>query len=203
MQRLFGIPVDELAVGLAVALGLLGGVIAVLALRHRILLRLALRTLTRRRGRAALIVAGLMLGTTIISSALVTGDIMSRTVRGSVVDTLGQTDEYVAVRGAEGDQPVFFSAARVPAIERALRRTGAVDAVAPAVIAPVALQDIRSRRTEARVSLYAPAAGFDSLPLDALPADAVYLNPDAATKLDARAGDRLRLLAGARDVSVR
>ena len=50
---------------------------------------------------------------------------------------------------------MFFSQTRVPAIERAVRATGAVDAVAPAIIAPVALQNTRSRRTEARVSLYA------------------------------------------------
>ncbi len=131
MQRLFGMPVDELAVGLAIALGLLIGVIAALALRHRILLRLGLRNVTRRRGRAALIVAGLMLGTTIICSALVTGDIMSRTVRTSVIEALGQTDEVVAVHGAEGEQPEFFPERQFASVERALRRTGRVDASRP------------------------------------------------------------------------
>lgn len=203
MQRLFGVPVDALALGLAIALGLLAAVMVTLALRHRILLRLGLRNVVRRRGRALLIVTGLMLGTTIICSALVTGDIMSRTVRGAVIETYGQADELVAVRGAEDAQPVFFSQARVPAIERALRRTGAVDAVAPAVIAPVALQDVRTRRTEARVSLYAAADGFDTLRLSALAPRHVYLNQDAADKLGARAGDTLRLLAGARRATVR
>src|SRR3954454_17461781 len=168
MQRLFGVPVGELAIVLAALLGALGATLGVLALRHRILLRLALRNLTRRRGRALLIVAGLMLGTTIICSALVTGDIMSRTVRGSVIQSLGQTDELVAVRGATGEQPEFFSASHFAPVERALRATGQVDGVAPAIIAPVAVQDTRSRQIEARVSLYAPdpahLAGFGSLP---------------------------------------
>jgi putative ABC transport system permease protein len=156
MQRLFGIPVDSLAIALALALGALFAVVGVLALRHRILLRLGLRNLARRRGRSALIVVGLMLGTTIICSALVTGDTMSRTVRGSVIQTYGQTDELVSVRGAEGESPEYFSATHAPAVERALRRTGLVDGVAPAIIAPVSLQDARSRQTEARASLYAP-----------------------------------------------
>jgi hypothetical protein len=85
VQKLFGIPMGDLAVGLAIALGLAIGVVAALALRNRFLARLGLRNLARRRGRAALIVAGLMLGTTIITSALVTGDTMNRTVRSSVI----------------------------------------------------------------------------------------------------------------------
>jgi putative ABC transport system permease protein len=201
MQRLFGIPVDSLALALAVALGLVGAAVAVLALRHRILLRLALRNLRRRPGRAALIVTGLMLGTTIICSALVTGDTMGRTVRGSVIETLGTTDELVAVRGADRDQPEFFPQSRFAAVDRALRATGLVDGTAPAIVLPVAVQDVRSRQTEARVSLFAPdpahLAGFGRLDLTALGANEVYLDRDAAAKLDARAGDRVDVLAGA------
>ena len=82
MQRLLGLPVDDVALALVLALGAVAGGVALLALRHRILLRIGLRNLARRRGRTVLIVAGLMLGTTIICSALVTGDTMSRTIRG-------------------------------------------------------------------------------------------------------------------------
>jgi len=200
MQRLLGIPVDSLALALALLLGLVGAAVTVLALRHPILLRLALRNLLRRPGRAALIVTGLMLGTTIICSALVTGDTMSRTVRGSVIETLGRTDELVAVRGADRDQPEFFPQSRFAAVDRALRATGLVDGTAPAIVLGVAVQDVRSRQTEARVSLFAPdpahLAGFGRLDLTALGANEVYLDRDAAAKLDARAGDRIDVLAG-------
>ncbi|HEU4971069.1 MAG TPA: hypothetical protein VFT35_03930, partial [Gaiellaceae bacterium] len=64
MNELFGIPIDTLLVVLATALVVAAGVLAVLALRNRILLKLALRSATRRPGRSALIVVGLMLGTT-------------------------------------------------------------------------------------------------------------------------------------------
>ena len=164
VQRLFGIPMGDLAVGLSIALGLAIGIVAACALRNRFLLRLGLRNLTRRPGRAALIVVGLMLGTTIIASALVTGDTMNRTVRASVIESLGRTDELVSVRGTdrEGAPAIstasnvdYFSQDSFPQIERALRRTGLVDGVAPAIIEPVAVQDTTSRRTEARVSLFA------------------------------------------------
>jgi ABC-type lipoprotein release transport system permease subunit len=208
MQKVVGIPVGDLAVVLTIALGVVGGAVAVLALRHRILLRLSLRNLTRRRGRTALIVAGLMLGTTIICSALVTGDTISRTIRASVVQTLGQTDELVAVRGAESETPEFFAASHFGAVDRELRATGLVDGTAPAIIVPVAVQDARSRQTEARVSLYAPdpahMAGFGpirttagrTVSLAGLGPSEVYLNADAADELQARAGDRLQILSG-------
>jgi putative ABC transport system permease protein len=207
MQRLFGAPVGDLAIALAIALGVVVAAVSALALRHRILLRLGLRNLARRPARAALIVVGLMLGTTIICSALVTGDTMSRTVRGSVIQTLGTTDELVAVRGAEGEQPEFFPESRFGAVERALRATGLVDGVAPAIVVPVAVQDMRSRQTEARVSLFAPdpahLAGFGALDLGALRPGEVLLNQDAADELAARAGDRIDVLAGTNRTSVK
>src|SRR5690349_23453240 len=148
----------DLAVGLSVALGLAIGIVAACALRNRILLRLGLRNLTRRPGRAALIVTGLMLGTTIIASALITGDTMNRTVRSAVIESLGRTDEMVSTRGAdtasamvEGQGPggvEYLRASEVPAIERTMRATGLVDGVVPAIMEPVAVQDLSSRQTE-------------------------------------------------------
>src|SRR4030067_737492 len=105
MQELFGIPVDTLLVILAVALVVALGLVGVLALRNRILLKLAVRNVGRRRGRSALIVVGLMLGTTIIAAALTTGDTMNHTVRATAVDALGETDETIAARGAGDDHP--------------------------------------------------------------------------------------------------
>ena len=58
MQEVFGIPVDTLLVILAVALAVALGLVGVLALRNRILLKLAVRNVGRRRGRSALIVVG-------------------------------------------------------------------------------------------------------------------------------------------------
>src|SRR5512134_943284 len=101
MQKLFGIPVDTLLVVLGVALAAAALIVAVLAVRHPILVKLGVRNVGRRRGRTALIVVGLMLGTTIVATALTTGDTMSHTIRSTAVATLGQTDELVSARGTE------------------------------------------------------------------------------------------------------
>jgi putative ABC transport system permease protein len=224
MQRLFGIPMGGLAVALAIGLGLVLGVSAALALRNRVLFRLGVRNLTRRRGRAALIVTGLMLGTTIIASALTTGDTMNRTVRSSVIEALGRTDELVSVRGTERSAGLdastassidYFPESEFPAVARALRRTGLVDGAAPAIIEPVALQDMTTRRTEARVSLFATdptkmrglGAIHDvkghALTLGALGPGEVYLDRDARDELGAHVGDRVRVLNASRTADVR
>src|SRR5438105_5826953 len=99
MSKLFGIQVGSLAVVLVGTLAIALGAVAVLALRNRVFLRLGLRNVGRRRGRSALIVAGLMLGTAIITAALATGDTMSQTIRSAATSALGQTDEVVAAKG--------------------------------------------------------------------------------------------------------
>src|SRR6478672_11394998 len=101
MNELFGIPTGTLAAVLALTLAIVLGLLAALALRNRVFLRLGVRNVGRRRGRSALIVVGLMLGTAIITAALATGDTMSHTIRSAAVSSLGQTDEVVAARGVE------------------------------------------------------------------------------------------------------
>jgi multisubunit Na+/H+ antiporter MnhB subunit len=69
MNELFGIPMDTLLAVLAVMLTAVVGALGLLALRNRVLLKLGVRNVGRRRARSALIVVGLMLGTTIIAAA--------------------------------------------------------------------------------------------------------------------------------------
>ena len=69
MKEVFGIPADTLLVVLLVGLGVALAALAALGVRNRILVKLAVRSVGRRRGRSALIVLGLMLGTTIIAAA--------------------------------------------------------------------------------------------------------------------------------------
>ena len=82
MTKLFGIPVETLAVVLAgAARWRRSAPSRVLALRNRMFFRMGVRNVRRRPGRSVLIVVGLMLGTAIIAAALATGDTMGRTVR--------------------------------------------------------------------------------------------------------------------------
>jgi putative ABC transport system permease protein len=215
MSRLFGAPVGSLAAVLAGVLMLVLGAVAVLALRNRVFFRLGVRNVRRRPARTALIVAGSMLGTAIIAAALTTGDTMSHTIRGAAVTALGQTDEVVAAKGidtalaadgaATGDR--YFPQGYADRIAQRMRPTGLVDGVAPVIVEPIAVLDVASRQSEPEVTLFAsdPArlrdfgamrSGGTTRSLADLGPGEVYLNAKAAEKLDAHAGDVVRVLAG-------
>jgi putative ABC transport system permease protein len=220
VRELFGIPMGALAAVLALVCAAAVGGIAVLALRNRIFFRLGIRNLARRRARTALIVAGLMLGTAIISSALSTGDTISSTIRGIAVEALGQTDEIVSIAGAEAaggegyEGLGYFAADAYPEVERAARAIPEVDGVAPAIIEAVAILDTTSRQTEPRVTLFAtdPAKleGFGEIRAtdgagvalaDLGPGEA-FLTADGAEELGASAGDELTVFAAGGTASV-
>src|SRR5436305_4226825 len=215
-------PVGGLAAVLILILAVVLAAVAVLALRNRVFLRLGVRNLGRRRGRSALIVVGLMLGTAIITAALATGDTMSHTIRSAAVSALGQTDEIVAAKGVETSLATandatgarYFPASYANRIADATSGSGLVDGVAPVIFEPVAAQDVSSRQNEPSVMLFAsdPArlqgfgdirAGGETVSLAELGPGQVYLNAEGADKLGARPGDTLRLLVGNRVGTVR
>jgi putative ABC transport system permease protein len=222
MSKLFGVPVASLALVLGALLVVALAVIGSFAVRHRIVLRLGLRNMSRRRGRAALIVAGLMLGTAIITAALATGDTMSHTIRSVTISALGRTDEVIAAKGigaafstqSAGTGSRYFPQRYVARVAKATEGTGLVAGVEPAIVEPVAVQDLTSRQTESRVTLFAsdPArmgafgairSGSTPVSLGDLRPGEIYLNAKGAEKLAAKAGDRLRVLAGTRRATVR
>jgi putative ABC transport system permease protein len=218
MNEFFGIPMEPLATTLVVLVVVLIGALTALALRNRIFLRLGVRNVTRRRARTALIVLGLMLGTTIISSALVTGDTMSHTIRASAVQALGKTDVLVSVKGAEVDPAVqlgsttgieYFPERVLQEVEYDLtRHQKLIDGVAPAIVESLAVQNRTTRQNEPRVTLFASTqshlAAFGDIHrssdgaiqyLNDLRPGEVFLNEDAAADLQAHQGDALRLFA--------
>jgi len=217
MKEVFGIPAATLLVILLVGLLVASSVLGLLALRNRILVRLAVRNVGRRRGRSALIVVGLMLGTTIIAAALTTGDTMRHTIRSTAVDTLGATDETVAPKGAADDIPGALGAASgtgwvseltLSEVEAAAESSDLVDGVNGAIIEQVAVQAPAQGQIEPSVVLFAadasrmegfsPIRGSDGteLSLGDLRDREVYLNEKAGSELGVEAGDRVLVYSG-------
>ncbi len=225
MQRLFGIPIGALGATLVAVAGVCVAVIAALALRNVAFFRLGIRNVRRRPGRSALIVVGLMLATAIIAAALGTGDTMSRTVRSSTLRALGNTDEWITVKGARpdltgsaavaGSTTQTFDERVVGDVRRALTGSALVDGIAPAITRTVAAQDVTSRRTEPAVALFAPdasrMAGFGTITtttgrrvdLASLAPGDAFLGRRAATALGAQRGDRVAVLAGDHRLTLR
>jgi putative ABC transport system permease protein len=225
MSELFGAPMGTLALVMLVVLALALAALGVMGVRNRVFLRLGVRNVGRRRGRSALIVAGLMLGTAIIAAALATGDTMSQTIRSSAVASLGQTDETVSASAAKAVLPGtdtgaatgvrYFPFSYYEEIKRAVSGSPLVDGVAPAIVEPVAVQDVSTRQNEPRVTLFASepsslggfgeitAAAGRTVSLAALAPGEVFLNETAAEELKGRQGDELRVLAGRSQAAMR
>jgi putative ABC transport system permease protein len=225
MTKLFGVPLGPLAAVMIAIVAVALGVLAAFALRNRVLLRLGIRNVGRRRGRSALIVLGLMLGTAIIASALATGDTMSHTIRAGAVKSLGYTDEVIGAKGAKPTLAVtdagfatgvaYFPASYSQRVSAAVSSTGLVDGVAPAIIEPVAALDARTRQNEPQMTLFAtnPAdmRGFGvirdragrAVSLAQLHRGEVFLNIKAAEQLDAHPGDTVLVLAGQHRMAAR
>lgn len=219
MRELFGAPVGTLTAVLVLLLAIALACVCVLGFRRPVLAKLGVRNLGRRRGRTAIIVTGLMLGTMTIGSALGFGDIMAHTVRTSVITSLGQTDEVVSARASDAPDVAtlgqeaavrYLTPDEVAAVLAAARDIPMVDAVAPGISEPVAVRDVTSRRNEPQLMLFAtdPAAmpGFGSLSQESgasadladLAADETFLDAEAADALDAQEGDRIEVYAGNR-----
>ncbi len=177
MTKLFGVPLGPLAVVSVALLAVALGLIALLALRNRVLLRLGMRNASRRRARSALIVLGLMLGTALFAAALATGDTMSHTIRSGAIKSLGYTDELVQTKGAKptlagaetgaATGVRYFPTSDYARVAAALVGSRLVDGVAPAIIEPGAALDARTRQNEPQLTVFAtdPArmSGFGTI----------------------------------------
>ena len=133
MERLFGLPVDQLTIAL-VGVFLLGvAVIAVIAARNRVVFKMAVRNIPRRRAQSTLIVVGLMLATLLFSASFATGDTLAHSIRVEVLSFTGHVDEVVRsdLRDDAGRR-AFFDASVYDDIVGALT-DAPVDGVMPVI----------------------------------------------------------------------
>ncbi len=92
MDNLFGVPLTNILIALVVMSGVIFGVLAFIAWRNPLLVRMGLRNLARRKMQTGLIVVGLMLSTLIISAAFATGDTVGYSVTNTVYNDFGAAD---------------------------------------------------------------------------------------------------------------
>src|SRR5216683_740692 len=105
MTQLFGIPIDTLSTLLLITTLAIIGVVALLALGNTIFFKIGVRNIPRRRTQMWLIIFALMLSTTLLSSVLATGDVITGAVQSVSVYNLGNVDETIS--GGHGDLGFF------------------------------------------------------------------------------------------------
>ena len=212
MNSLFGLSMDTLMRVLLGAFVVITAGVAALALRNRLFFKLGLRNLPRRRAQTTLIIFGLMLSTVIFTSAFGAGDSLSHSVRVQATSSLGAIDETVTVAESTGKLQ-RGSAARgggyFPVTLASRIRSGLAPGMAAGVTGvareTVPLTDLTSRQTKNAAGLLGVPAGYPSafgpltttsgasVTLAQLGAGQVYLGKPMADKLNAHAGDRLRV----------
>ncbi len=84
-------------IGNLVLVALIVAAMTTVALRGRVERRLALRNAARRKNEAALVIAGSLLGTALITGSYITGDTLDSSIRGAAYDQLGPIDEIIVV----------------------------------------------------------------------------------------------------------
>src|SRR5881398_1285515 len=104
MTHLFGIPTDRLTTILLVATLIIIGLVALLAISNVLFFKIGIRNIPRRRTQMLLIIFALMLSTTLLSSVLATGDVITTAVQTVAVYNLGNVDETVGNGGFFDDR---------------------------------------------------------------------------------------------------
>ncbi|MCA1692394.1 MAG: FtsX-like permease family protein [Actinobacteria bacterium] len=168
-------------------------------IRRPTIRRLALRNVSRRKGEAALVVAGSLLGTAIITASFIVGDTLRASVRDGARTELGPIDEVVRVTGLD----VLPSA--IAKVEQGVPGT---DGMLVAVRAPAALRRPgQDPRAEPHVTLleldFDAGRQFGRDPSSTGLAQAgptpmgfeIVINEPLARTLEVRVGDPVELFA--------
>jgi putative ABC transport system permease protein len=200
MIQLFGIPLDRLTTILVVITLVIVVGIVLLAIGNAIFFKIGVRNIFRRRTQMLLVVFALMLSTTLLSSVLATGDVITTAVQTVAVYNLGNVDE--TIQGGDGG---FFDDRYYYALLNRERNNPDIVAMGAALMEnDLLVADLTSRQVRSKVTglgiIPGSEKGFGGMQdnsskvhhtIAELRANEVFLNYTTATLLNAHAGDNL------------
>ena len=211
MTDIFGLSVTSLAIGVAIAVGVVLGIIGLFALRRPLVVRMGLRNIPRRRAQTILIVFGLTLATIIVAMSFSTGDTMTISIRESAydgqyrIDHTIQFDDEAAV--AEGDERRVHQRV-IDDLKAELADDDRADGVFGAMFEPVGAINLDTRLSEPLFWLIGveaadvdavgaiPDEEWEPLAMSDVGADEIVVSRRAADQLAAEPGHTLRLFIG-------
>lgn len=205
MTDFFGIPLNTFTTILLIITLVILGSVVFLALSNLIFFKIGARNLPRRRSQMLLIIFALMLSTTLLTSVLATGNVITATIQTVAVTNLGNVDETIT--GGHGDIGRFDDWIYYRLLAHT-RDNPHIEAIAGAMVETnLLLADETSRQVRSKVTSLAliPGSeqGFGGLQDDTnrhiqhtiaqLGVNEVFLNHTLATLINAHAGDMLYL----------
>jgi putative ABC transport system permease protein len=171
---------------------------AVLALRHRLPFRIAMRNVRRGRGRTVLLIAGLLVGTTIVSGSLIVGDTVQQLIYHYTYIGAGYDDEAISGLSSSGGLQ-YFPYSVYTQVDSLVSGNSAIVGVTPEIIDSAAVYDRTTGLPETALNLIGVNA-TPNPPLGEFVADngttitgpapgEVLLDDQTASTINASAGD--------------
>ena len=97
MNNIFGADINDIALGVGIAVAVVMAVLVFFTLRRPLVVKMGLRNIPRRRAQTVLIVFGLTLATIIVAMSFVTGDTLAISVREAALDNQRRIDHAIRV----------------------------------------------------------------------------------------------------------
>jgi putative ABC transport system permease protein len=181
--------------------------IGIMAARRPILFKMGLRNLVRRRTQTVIVVAGLLIGTAIVSSSLVIGDSLEYIFVKNTLERLDAVDELVYNQAADGKY-LSFDFQHFTDLKNSLEADGTrIDGISPLLIKRASVQNREEDLGEGGVTLIGFNASYESgfgkfIDVDEGPVDGhlegneAIVNMRAAEKLDASKKGNLTIIIG-------
>lgn len=135
-------------------------IVGLLAFRNKSLMRIAARNLGRRKTNTVIVIAGLLVGTAIITSSFVAGDTMGYIFENIIYEQLGAIDEFVHKppgneTGGEAGLYSYFNYSEYEnlTVARNQGQLPSIDGLSPVIIEPVPVYNPASELSEPSVNL--------------------------------------------------
>jgi putative ABC transport system permease protein len=209
MDNIFGLSMTTILIVTLSIMALCLLTTAIIALRNRVIFKMAIRNIPRRKAQTILIMVGLMLSTLIIAASLTTGDTIDYSIKRASYEGLGEVDESIAFvgnTGAEGQISVNnlpIAASIADELEAALADDPNIEGVMPvlSVAVPVVNTDAQLSEPSAILTGVDPARMGDfgnfstpngqTLDLASMPEGSVIISEDLANNTESQVGDSL------------
>ena len=204
MDKIFGIPANNLAIVMAILLIVIFVLVTFGAIRRFILFKMGTRNIPRRKGQSLLIVIGLMLSSIIIATSLGIGDTVRYSIRSVAVDSLGPVDEVIKGPGKQlfGDE--YFDYSEFTHVQNISKDNTNIEQLIPYI--QTTLPSSNNQKDVAESSMNIRGIEFDfsiqkkfenldgeKVSVDLLGSDKVFINYDAGRILKLQKGDTIQI----------
>ncbi len=202
---------DTIPLLLIAGVGIITILIIYMALTNKIIFKMAVRNFTRRKAQSAIVIAGLMIGTSMISASLVVQDTMTYSSVVSVYYNLGEIDEEIWGLNQFGTV-VYYNESIYDSIKSDLSTVPEIESVVPVVREYGSVFDTDTLLSEPRASLLGLDSEImrdtvfgdldgDGFYSDTLGPDEVAVNSRLANEMDTSVGDTILISYGAKNLT--